>query len=89
VTSYESHAAGEDHKNDERLEVFMLDQLVHDEAPAAPDLSRQRSSKRVHPRTLVDAVLRTAVVWILHNITTNQQINLRNSAVTCFTENSL
>ena len=49
VGSYEGHAAGENHENDERLEVLVLDQLVHDEAPAAPDLSRQRMTERFHP----------------------------------------
>ena len=74
VSSYECHAAGEDHEDDERLEVLVLDQLVHDEAPAAPDLAGQRATERVHPRALADAVLRTAVVRVLPRRKTSQQI---------------
>jgi len=73
--SYERHAAGKDHDNDERLEVLVLDQFVHDEPPAAPDLAGQRVSERVHPRTLADTVLRAAVVWILPHVTYETEAN--------------
>ena len=63
--SYECHAAGKNHENDECLEVLVLDQLVHDEAPAAPDLAGQRATERIYPRTHAGAVLRTAVVRVL------------------------
>jgi len=63
--TYESHAASKDHENDERLEVLVLYQLVHDKAPAAPDLAWQRVTERVYPRALADAVLWAAVIRIL------------------------
>ena len=88
AASYEGHAAGEDHEDDERLKVLVLDQLVHDEAPAAPDLARQCVPKRIHPRALADAVLRTAVVRVLQCRTSNQ-ISELHSVIDCFTDNRL
>ena len=88
MCSYEGHAAGEDHENDERLEVLVLDQPVHDEAPAAPDLAGQRVSKRVHPRALADAVLGTAVIRVLPHKTSQRTSESNSIVVVCFTGNN-
>ena len=64
---YQRETAGEDHEDDERLEVLVVDQPVHGTAEAPP---RSSSERPVQPLAaaagVTGAALGTALVWVLH-----------------------
>ena len=66
LQTYQCQAAGDDHDDDECLEVVVLDDLEGVAAQLPPLLAQRRVRDRLEARAALDAALRTAVVRVAH-----------------------
>ena len=66
LQTYQRQAAGDDHDDDECLEVVVLDDLEGVAAQLPPLLAQRRVRDRLEARAALDAALRAAVVRVAH-----------------------